>query len=68
MQLDHIHCCEDDHLALCGVSLRGVATANPDDIENLCATCDEILDTEGCPHLGTCPHSTGNQQGETENA
>jgi hypothetical protein len=68
MQLDHIHCCEDEQMALCGASLVGVPVATDiSEPEYMCVPCESLLYLNRCPHLGDCPHSPGNQQqGETE--
>lgn len=63
-ELDHITCCVDENISLCGLDLTDVPWV--DDFTNLCRMCAELDDVpddtpedepcRACPH--TCPRGT----------
>lgn len=58
-ECDHLACCDNTALALCGTDLTGYYEPPPGQESHLCQRCAEMLRTYGeevCPFTGkTCP-------------
>ena len=52
--LDHLHCCFDADVALCGADVSGAQFAEVESMDELCVVCEDLLPGSHCPAFGRC--------------